>query len=942
MRFRSLPALAGLAALGLSSCAPEPPFSIDYEAYTLDNGLQVILHEDRSDPITAVAVLYHVGSGREEPGRTGFAHLFEHMMFQESQHVGQDQFFKKIQEAGGTLNGGTSFDQTIYFEIVPKNALEMSLWLEADRMGYLLSTVTEEAFLNQQDVVQNEKRQGVDNRPYGHTNFVIHKLLYPDGHPYNWQVIGSLEDLQRATVDDVRAFFRKWYGPNNVTLVVAGDFEFAKTKAWIEKYFGDLPSPDPVPDPEPRPVTLSETRRAFHEDNFARSPELTMVFPTVERFHEDSYALQMLGRLISDGKDAPLYKVLVEDQKLAPSVSALQRSNEIAGTFRIRVRAFPNTDLDDVEAAVFAALERFEGDGFTEADLNRIKASAETAFYNGISSVLGKSFQLASYNEFAGSAGFITQDIQNSLDVSMDDIWRVYNEHVKDQHYVETSFVPRGGMQLAAENSERAAVVEEAIVAMQAPTVELAREPAPMEDLPSSFDRSIEPAKDVVPEITLPEVWTHTYANGMRIYGVEHTELPLVQISLTLRGGMLLDDPSKVGVANLMTDILMEGTANRTPLELEKAIDELGASINMFTSPQSIVIQANMLASRLEGTYALIEEILLEPRWDEDEFTRLKTETIETINRRSVNPASIASTVYSKLLYGSGHILSNSTLGTRESVESITMDDMKAYYGENFSPSVAHVTIVGDVSEADAVELFGSLEERWGAKEVRFPELPEPPTVTESKLYFVDVPNARQSEIRIGYLALARTDGDFYPATVMNYKLGGSFNGRVNMILREEKGYTYGARSGFSGSQQRGPFTASAAVRSNATFESVEIFRDELTKYRAGLSTEDLEFTKNALVQSNALRFETLGAIRAMINQIAEYDLPFDYVKRREEVVKSLTIDTHRELAEEYIVPSRMIYLVVGDAKTQLGRLRRLGLGEPILLDLQGNPVSGK
>lgn len=942
MRFRSTLALFGLAALGLSSCAPEPPFSIDYEAYTLDNGLQVILHEDRSDPITAVAVLYHVGSGREEPGRTGFAHLFEHMMFQESQHVGQDQFFKKIQEAGGTLNGGTSFDQTIYFEIVPKNALEMSLWLEADRMGYVLSTVTEEAFLNQQEVVQNEKRQRVDNRPYGHTNFVIHKLLYPEGHPYNWQVIGSLEDLQRATVDDVRAFFRKWYGPNNVTLVVAGDFDFAKTRAWIEKYFGDLPSPDPVPDPEPMPVTLSETRRAFHEDNFARSPELTMVFPTVEQYHEDSYALQMLGRLLSDGKDAPLYKVLVEDEKLTPSVSAFQGSNEIAGTFRIRIRAFPNTDLDDVEAAVFAALERFEEDRFTEADLDRIKAVTETVFYNRISSVLGKSFQLASYNEFAGSAGFIAQDIQNSLDVTMDDVWRVYNEHIKGKPYVETSFVPRGRMQLAAENSERAAVVEEAIVAMQAPTVELARESAPMEKLPSSFDRSIEPAKDAAPKITLPEVWSHTYANGLRIYGVEHTELPLVQISLTLRGGMLLDDPGKVGVANLMTDILMEGTANRTPLELEKAIDELGTFLNMFTSPQSIVIQANLLASRLEDTYALIEEILLEPRWDEDEFARIKKETIETINRRGANPASIASTVYSKLLYGSGHILSNSTLGTSESVESITMDDMKTYYGENFSPSVAHVAIVGDVSQADAIELFGSLGERWSAKEVRFPELPDPPTVTESKLYFVDVPNARQSEIRIGYLALARTDGDFYPATVMNYKLGGSFSGRVNLILREEKGYTYGARSGFSGSQYKGPFTASAAVRSNATFESVEIFRDELTKYRAGLSAEDLEFTKNALVQSNARRFETLGALRSMINQIAEYDLPFDYIKRREEVVRSLTIDGHRELAEEYIVPGRMIYLVVGDAKTQLGRLRRLGLGEPILLDTQGNPVSGK
>ena len=942
MRFRPMFALSPLAALAISASAQQAPFSIDYEAYQLDNGLQVILHEDRSDPITAVAVLYHVGSSREEPGRTGFAHLFEHMMFQQSQHVGEDQFFKKIQDAGGTLNGGTSFDQTIYFEIVPKNALEMSLWLEADRMGYLLSTVTEQALLNQQEVVQNEKRQRVDNRPYGHTNFVIHKLLYPEGHPYNWQVIGSLEHLQNATADDVRGFFRKWYGPNNATLVVAGDFDAGQTRAWIERYFGELPSPDPVPDPERRPVTLSETRRAFHEDNFARSPELTMVFPTVERYHDDSYALQMLGRLLSDGKDTPLYKVLVEQQKLAPSVAVFQGSLEIAGTFRIRIRAFPDTDLDDVESAVVAALDMFEEDGFVEADLDRHKARTETAFYNGISSVLGKSFQLASYSEFAGSASFITQDIQNSLAVTMDDVWRVYNQYIKDKNYVQTSFVPRGGAELAAERSERAAVVEEPIVVMEAPSVELAQETAtPSAKIPSSFDRSIEPSKGPTPEITMPNVWTHSYANGLPVYGVEHTELPLVQFSVTLRGGLMLDDPNKVGVANLMTDILMEGTANKTPLELEKAIDELGAFVNMFTTPQSIVIRVNTLASRLEATYALVEEILLEPRWDEHEFARLKQETIETINRRSAEPAFIASNVYSRLLYGPEHILSHSTLGTRQSVESITIDDMKAYYDANFSPSVAHVAIVGDISEREAVELFSSLGERWDAKEVRFPEFPDPPSVTESKLFFVDVPDARQSEIRIGYLALSRTDPDFYPATVMNYMLGGSFSGRVNLILREEKGYTYGARSGFSGSHLRGPFTASAAVRSNATLESVEIFRDELTKYRTGLAAEDLAFTKNALVQSNARRFETLGAIQSMINQIAEYDLPFDYIKRREEVVKGMTIDGHRKLAEQYIVPDRMIYLVVGDAKTQLRRLRRLGMGDPILLDREGNRVSG-
>ncbi len=296
----------------------KPSLKIDYEKYKLKNGLEVILHSDNSDPIVAVAIFYHVGSNREEKGRTGFAHLFEHILFQESQHVGQDQFFKKIQGVGGTLNGFTTQDFTGYFEIVPRNNLEMCLWLESDRMGYLLPTVTPAAFANQQDVVQNEKRQSYDNRPYGHTNYVIHKLLFPENHPYNWQVIGSFEDLKNATVEDVRQFFQKWYGPNNATLVVAGDFDKAQAQKWVEKYFGELKSPRPVPDSKPMPVSLEKTQRAFHEDNFARSPELTMTFPTVQQYHKDAYALSLLGELLSDGKKAPLYKVIVEEKRLRP------------------------------------------------------------------------------------------------------------------------------------------------------------------------------------------------------------------------------------------------------------------------------------------------------------------------------------------------------------------------------------------------------------------------------------------------------------------------------------------------------------------------------------------------------------------------------------------------------------------------------------------------
>jgi len=922
----------------LAGCSSQKDLKIDYEKYTLENGLEVILHEDKSDPIAAVAVQYHVGSNREIKGRTGFAHLFEHMMFQESQHVEQDQFFKKIQSAGGMLNGGTSNDGTIYFEVVPKNALEMALWLEADRLGFLLPRVTKDAFINQQNVVQNEKRQGVDNSPYGHTSYVISKLLYPEDHPYNWQVIGEMEDLTNATLKDVHEFHQKWYRPNNATLVVAGDFDKVKTKEWIEKYFGEIESGDQIEDLAPMPITLDQTKRAFHEDNFAKSPELNIVIPTVQQYTDDAYALDLMGQLFSYGKKAPLYKVIVEEKKLAPSASGYNSSQEIAGVFRIRIRTFPGKNLTDVEHAVFEAFEKFETEKFTEKDLARIKAGFETGFYNGISSILGKSFQLANYNEYAGSPGFLTEDLNKYLAVTSEDIWRVYNQYIKDKQYVITSFVPKGQAELVAENSERYPIVEES-ASQQVEITEAKGEDIKLDDISSSFDRSVEPSKGLDPLLSIPEVWKSELANGIKVFGIEHDELPLIQFSITLQGGMLLDDPGKIGVANLITDVMMEGTANKTPIELEEAIDELGAYINMYTSKESIVISANCLSTKVNEVFALIDEIIFEPRWDEKEFERIKSETIETIKRNLANPPSVASNVFTKLVYGKDHLLSNSTYGTEESVNSISMGDLKKFYKDNFSPSTAHIVIVGDISESNALNVFKTLE-KWEAKEVKFPEIPTPTVSDKTKIYFVDFPKAKQSQVYAGCLGMKFTDPDYYKAYVMNYKLGGSFNGFLNLILREEKGFTYGARSGFSGSKYPGRFTASSSVRSTATFESVMIVKDLLTKYQQGISEEDMQFTKDALIKSNARRFETLGALLGMVNQIANYDLPDDFIKEQETIIRNMTIDEHKQLAQKYISPDKMIYLVVGDAASQMHQLRNLGLGAPILIDKDGNVIN--
>jgi zinc protease len=924
--------ILSLGFLFLNSCnSNNETLSLEFEKYTLENGLDVILHQDASDPIVAVAIQYHVGSGREKPGKTGFAHLFEHMMFQESENVGQDQFFKKIQGAGGTLNGGTNTDGTVYYEVVPKNAAELVLWMESDRMGYMINTVTQSAFANQQDVVLNEKRQMVDNNPFGHNNYVICKNLYPEGHPYNWQVIGEMEDLFGATVEDVKAFHQEFYLPNNATLVIAGDFEKEEMKALVEKYFGEIPGGEKVKDMKPVPVTLSETKRLYHEDNFAKTPLLTMVWPTVEQYHPDAYALNFLARIIGNGKKAPMYKVLVKERQLTSRVSVYNYSSELAGRFNISVPANSGTSLTEAEEAVYEAFERFQQEGISESDLEKIKAGLETDFYNGISSVLGKSFQLARYNEYAGNPGYIITDIENIKAVTLEDVQRVYDIYIKDKPFVLTSFVPKGRMDLSAENCVKAHVVEEdqndvfKIESVSAGEEVIAK-------TPSSFDRSVEPVPGPDPVLSTPPVWRSSLPNGMNVLGIEHNELPLVQYSLVIQGGHLLDPEDKSGVAGLLATMLMEGTADKTPEELEEAIDMLGATIRINAALESITVSVNCLSRNLDQTTELVREILLEPGWDEKEFEIAKMKVINNLKRNAANPNYISNQTFNNLLLGEEKLLATSTSGTVESVEAITLDDLKSYYDHNISPSVTTLLIVGDVNENDTRQVFNNLSDMWETKEVTIPAFSVSEEMPESKIYFVDFPGAKQSVIRIGGIYMPENYFDHYASSVANYKLGGSFNGSLNMILREEKGFTYGARSNFDLNNVYGTFTATSSVRSDATLESVQIFRDEMTRYREGITSEELEFTKDALLKSNARNYETLYALQGMLRQINTFDLPADYITTEQDILQSLTLEEHETQCRKYIDPEKMYYVIVGDAATQLQPLSNLGFGQPELI----------
>jgi len=918
-----------LVLLAACSSNKQSSLSIPYESYKLDNGLEVILNEDKSDPITSFVILYHVGSGREVSGKTGFAHLFEHMMFQRSENVGEDQLFKYIEGAGGDLNGFTSNDCTTYFEVVPKNALEMCMWVESDRLGYLTNTVTPSSLANQQNVVQNEKRQGEDNMPYGFTDYVIEKNLYPAGHPYSWEVIGEMEDIKNATIEDVKAFHEKYYVPNNATIVVSGDFIADSVKAMVEKYFGEIPSGNAVTDMEPVKVTLATTKKIYHEDNFAKAPQYTMVYPVAEQFTKDAYALNILAQLLGEGKKSPLYKILIKDKKLTSNVDVWNDARELSGEFRISITANPMTSLKDVEKAVFEAFSKFETEGFTEKDLERTKAKLETQFYDMMSSVMYKSFMLGLYNEFAGSPSYLTEEMKNQMAITMQDVRDAYNKYIKGQNYVSTSFVPKGQLDLVAEGSVNADIIEEDINnATQMSVAEVAE--GPIVKTPSKIDRSTAPVLGPDPSLNIPEVWSGKASNGIKIYGIEHHELPMVQYSMVISGGHMLDDISKPGVARLMAQMLNEGTKNKTPEDLEEAIELLGATIRVSSGDENITVYVTTLARNFEKTAELVKEMLLEPRWDEEQFALAKTKTVNNLKRNMANPNYLANITLSKKILGPDNVLSVDYNGTVESVESITIDDLKAFYEKNISPSVSNLLVVGDVDKARVEAAFSKLFSEWSPKEVLIPAFTFPQVPEKGSIYFVDVPGAKQSVISIGCLAIPRNDPDFYKADVANYMLGGGTNGRFFMVLREEKGFTYGAYSYFNGQKQYGTFEASSAVRSDATYESVNIFKDLMTEYRKGVPQEYADFTRTSLLRANSRRFETLYALLTMLSTMTAYDLPADYIKQEENYLQGLTVEQIDETVQKYIDPMRMYYVVVGDAATQMKGLSKTGFGEPV------------
>ena len=910
-------------------------FGIKYEKFVLDNGLEVILHEDHSDPIVAVTTIVHVGSNREKPGKTGFAHFFEHMAFNHSENTPRGANRKLIPEWGGDRNGGTWNDGTIYYEVVPKDAFEKILWIDSDRLGFMINTVTKEALEKEIQVVKNEKRQSNDNVPYGHTNEVIMSNLYPKSHPYNWTVIGLLPDLQAATLEDVKEFYEKYYGAGNATLVIAGDIDIAKTKERVKVWFGEIRKGPAVEPLTPQRARLTAIKSLYYEDNFAKLPELRMVFPTVEKYHKDQYALNVLSELLTGSKNSPLYKVIVENKKLAPNVNSFHSSKEIAGEFYITARANTGIKLPEIKAAIDESFSLFEKDGIAEKDLQRIKAKLETNLYRGIENILDKAQRLGMDNEFKGDPGYISKEALIMQSITKEDVLRVYNKYIKNQPYLATSFVPKDKKELALDNAVSATVwIEPVVAGIQNENVSPGAD-AVFEKTKTKHDRS-EPGFGEMPLFKMPAIWSTSVSNGMKVYGLESSEVPLVSFEIMLRGGHWADPLDKPGVASLLASLLMQGTVTKTAAQLEEAIDMLGATINVTNSNEEMRIRATCLQRNFEPTFNLVKEILLEPRWDVAQFERLHKSLLTNLKGREANSTALAAINFYKLVYGDQHILGHPAAGNLQTAPSITIDDLKSFYNTYVSPSVATFHVAGAVSKDRVISTLGSLSNEWRAKAVVLPVYTVPEQKNSGNVFFIDVPGSKQSVLYIGKLALSAADPNSDRLEFANEILGSGSSGMLTQVLRINKGYTYGANSFLVKAKEKAPFIAGTSVRANATLPSLEIIRDMLQNYEKNFSENEVKITKNKILKSNTLLYESLADKLAMLGEISKYNKSLNFLEDKQNKLIGMQLPDFKSIISQQLREPEMIYLVVGDKATQFEEVKKLGKNI-VELDINGN-----
>lgn len=894
---------------------------IPYRKYTLANGLTVVLHEDDSDPLVHVDVTYHVGSAREEFGKSGFAHFFEHMMFQGSENVGDQEHFRLITEAGGTLNGTTNRDRTNYFETVPANQLEKMLWLESDRMGFLLGAVSQRKFEIQRSTVKNERAQRYENRPYGLVYERMGEALFPRTHPYSWQTIGYVEDLDRVDVNDLKAFFLRWYGPNNATLTIGGDIDVEQTLAWVNKYFGSIPRGPEVEKPAKKPVTLDGDRYLTLEDKI-QQPMLLMAWPTSYNGADDEASLDMLARVIGGGKNSLMYQNLVKTGEVVDA-GAFHDCAELACTMYVYAigQSGDKGNLKTLRHRVKTVLDGLEQRGVNTKELDELKGMVEANAIFGLQSVSGKVSQLAAYETFFDNPNYLGVELDNLRNVTTASMEQAYMRYINGNPSVTLSVVPKGNTALQAAKPnftpppriipEYQKVADEQLLLRQA-----------VDD----FDRSVMPQPSKPVEGVMPELYQFELANGIKVLGTKYRETPTVELQMVLPAGRRFEPEGKNGLATLTATMMQEATRQSTAEELSSRLDRLGSTIGFSSGLYGTVVSVTSLEKNLDETLAILEERLFSPAFNQADFDRVKKQALEGIVYEHQRPSWLAGQATREVLY-SGTSFSLPPEGTQASLEAITLDDVKAFYQRYYTPNGTDIVVVGDISAAELTSQLGFMASWQGAPKPVYnaQALPELPRQT---LWMVDKPGAPQTVIRLVRQGMPYdATGELFETQLANFNLAGNFNSRINLNLREDKGYTYGAGGYQSGGKEVGVSAYYAQVRADATLASIKEFLTELeTMSSEGITDEEVAFMRLAVGQKDALNYETPGKKAQLLGQILTYSLPDNFVEIRNDIVASITKERLNELAAKWFNPDDYQIIVVGDAKSLVPQFKELGI----------------
>jgi zinc protease len=903
-----------LALACLCSGAASPAFGADpeiaFSEFYLDNGLRVVVHEDHKAPIVAVTIWYHVGSKNEVAGKTGFAHLFEHLMFNGSENH-NDEYFRPFQEVGATsMNGTTDIDRTNYFETIPSTAVDLALWMESDRMGHLLGAIDQDKLDEQRGVVQNEKRQG-DNQPYGKVMEQIESNLFPPGHPYSWDTIGSMDDLNAASLDDVKRWFQTYYGPNNATLVLAGDIDVATAKEKVRHFFGDIPPGPPLVHRErwiPNEVPAS---RIIMQD---RVPEarLYKVWRGPEWRSDDTTLMELVDAVLTSGKSSRLYKRLVYDDQIATDAGAFALNGEIAGAYIVYATVASADDIPKAERVLDEELARFLRDGPTRAELERVRTEIKGSFIRGIEQVggfRGKSNILAESAVFGGRPDFY----KHSLDVM--------NSATTEQL--------RGVARRWLEGNALALEVR----------------PFPESLAPSGggADRSKLPMPTAFPETSFPTLSRATLSNGLRLIVAERHAVPVVQFSLQLDSGFAADQFASPGVASVSMEMLDEGTATMDALKIGDTLAGLGADLSAGANLDYSVVSLSALKEHLDASLAVYADVILNPAFASAELERVKRLQLASIQQEKNTPDDMALRILPRLLYGEGNAysLAMTGSGTEESVAAMTRADLVKFHDTWFKPNNATLIVVGDTTLAEIQPKLEALFARWKSGDVPKKTLPEAALPAKPRVFLLDRPGSEQTMIIAGHLVPAKNPRDDIAIEAANDVLGGAFTSRINMNLREDKSWSYGADTTVVDTQAQRPFLVIAPVQADKTAEAMVEIKKELDAYvgARGATPQEVATSKNSSILALPGRWETARAVARDVAALVRFHLPDDYWSGYADLVGALDAGAVNAAAKRILAPDRLTWVVVGDLGVIAGKVKALGLGEVTVIDVDGKPV---